>query len=71
MDRNIQLRHLEQAEQHVRRGEKHIADQEQRIADLELLGHNTKSARSLLQTFRLVQAEHVAHRDRILKALRM
>jgi hypothetical protein len=47
----------------------HISDQELRIADLDLRGHDSALARSLLETFRLTQAQHVAHRDRILIAL--
>ena len=69
MDRKIQLAHLEEAERHVAQGERHIVEQENRIADLDRYGHDTAQARRLLETFRFVQAEHVAHRNHILKAL--
>ncbi len=69
MDRSMQLQHLAEAEQHVARGARHISNQEIRVADLELLGLDTRLAYSLLETFRLIQVQHVAHRDRILKEL--
>jgi hypothetical protein len=34
-----------------------------RVAELELLGHDSTLARSLLVTFRRTQAQHVTHRD--------
>jgi hypothetical protein len=69
MDRSMQLQHLAEAEQHIGRGAKHISDQEVLIADLELLGHDTGLARSLLETFRLTQAQHMDHRECILRVL--
>lgn len=69
MKRDIQLAHLQEAERHVAVGERHIAEQERRIAELDRDGHDTKQARELLETFRTLQAEHLAHRDHILKEL--
>jgi hypothetical protein len=69
MDRMMRLQHLAQAEAHIARGAQHISDQEMRIADLDLHGHDSALARSLMETFLLTQAQHVAHRDRILVAL--
>jgi hypothetical protein len=69
MDRSIQLEHLAQAEQHIAKGDQHIHEQELRIAAMELRGHDLTMARSLLETFRLLQVQHVAHRDLILRKL--
>jgi hypothetical protein len=44
-------------------GAQHISKQELRVAELELLGHDSTLARSLLVTFRRTQAQHVTHRD--------
>jgi hypothetical protein len=65
----MQLRHLVEAEQHIAIGERHVADQERRVAELELHGYDTTAARSLLSAFRLSQAQHIAHRERILREL--
>lgn len=67
MDRAVQVRHLAQAERHIARGAQNISDQEIRIADLERGGHTL--ARSLLETFRLSQAQHIAHLDCMLREL--
>lgn len=69
MDRSMHLRHLEQAERHVLRGEQNISDQEQQIRDLEHRRRDTTLARALLETFLHTQAQFVAHRDQILRAL--
>ena len=69
MDRSMEFRHLAEAERHIMLGAQHISKQELCIADLEVHGHDSTLARSLLETFRLTQAEHVAHRDRILREL--
>ena len=70
MDRSIQLlQHLVQAEWHVARGEQHISDLELRIAEFDARGHDATLARALLETFRITQAQHVEHRDFILRAL--
>jgi hypothetical protein len=67
--RSMQFRHLAEAERHIALGAQHISSQELRIADLELHGHNSTLARSLLETFRLTQAQNIAHRDQILREL--
>jgi ferritin len=69
MDRAMELRHLEQAERHIAEGEQHIAEQEDRIADLARMGADTTKARKLLDNFYASQAQHIQHRDRILKEL--
>jgi ferritin len=69
MDRAMELRHLEQAERHIAEGEQHIAEQEDRIADLARMGADTTEARKLLDNFYASQAQHIQHRDRILKEL--
>jgi hypothetical protein len=69
MDRTMELRHLAEAEEHISRADRHVSEQEVRIADLELSGHDTSVARALLETFRLALAQHVAHRDQILREL--
>jgi hypothetical protein len=70
MDRKIQMMHLAVAERHVAEGERHILEQEQRVADLDWKGRETLLARRQLQNFRDLQAQHVGHRDHILRKLR-
>jgi len=65
----MQLRHLEEAERHVSQGERHIAEQEERIAVLARLGADMTEARTLLNNFNATLAQHIQHRDRILKEL--
>lgn len=69
MDRSLQLRHLAEAEQHVARGAEQVFYQETRVADLDLRGQDSSLARAVLETFRNLQAQHVAHRDHILTEL--
>ena len=69
MERNMQIRHLAEAERHLALGAQHISGQELRIEDLELHGHDATLARCLLETFRLTQAQNIAHRDQILREL--
>ena len=69
MDRSVQLRHLAEAERHIASGVEHISNQEQRIADLDLRGQDSTLVRSLLKTFCFMQAQHIAHRDQILREL--
>lgn len=69
MNRKMELDHLAIAERAVAAGERHIEREERMIADLDRAGHDTKQARETLATFRLMQAEHVAHRNRLLKML--
>jgi hypothetical protein len=70
MNRNILLRHLEQAEAHVAQGVRHIERQRQIVADLERGGHDAERAREALKLFEDMQALHVANRDRLVGALR-
>jgi hypothetical protein len=70
MDRTGQLlQDLAVAEQHIALGERHISSQEMRIANLDCRGYDSTLARSLLQAFLLLQSQHVAHRDHILREL--
>ena len=69
MDRKMELDHLAVAERAVAQGERHIEREERMIADLDRDGHDTTQARALLATYRLTQADHVAHRNRLLKML--
>jgi hypothetical protein len=66
---SMQLRHLAEAERHIASGAEHISKQELCIADLDHRGQDSTLARTLLKTFRLLQVEHIAHRDRILREL--
>ena len=65
----MELHDLREAERHVVEGERHIAEQEARLAEIDRDGHDTTQARRLLDNFRAVQTQHVAHRDFILKRL--
>jgi hypothetical protein len=69
MDREMELRHLEQAERHVVEGARRIAEQEERVDDLARNGHDTTEARKLLNNFYASQAQHIQHRDLIRKML--
>jgi hypothetical protein len=67
MDRTVIEANLAQAEAHVALGEKHISRQREIIAEMERDGHDAvaANARDLLRLFVELQAEHVAHRDRL------
>ena len=65
VDRAVTEQELAQVEAAVAQGRSHIERQLAIIADLERGGHTTAQAVSLLRTFREVQAEHEAHRDRL------
>ena len=67
--RNMQLRHLAEAEQHIALGMQHISHQELRLAKFDLRGHDSTLARFLLEAFRITQAQHITHRDHILREL--
>jgi hypothetical protein len=69
MNRAIKLAHLAKAEKNVVEGERHIGHQERLVAELDRDGHDTSAALALLATFRRSQAEHIAHRDHLLKEL--
>ncbi len=61
---------LEMADRHVAEGEGHIARQREIIADFARRGQSTIAATDLLRQFEETQAQHVAHRDRILARFR-
>lgn len=65
----MQLRHLEEAERHIAQGARHIAEQEERIRGMLRRGGNADEAQKLLDNFHASQAQHIQHRDRILKEL--
>ncbi|MBV9981138.1 hypothetical protein, partial [Bradyrhizobium sp.] len=65
MDLRLAQKHLKEAEQHVLLGRQHVARQLEIIRKLERGGHSTVLAADLLATFRLVLANHIAHRDLI------
>ena len=67
--RALLVQHLEQAERAVTEGERHLAEQEERLAELWRDGHDVTQAESLLKVFRETQAQHIAHRDLLLKEL--
>ena len=69
MDRETDLAHFASAEKAVIEGERHIQHQEQVVAELDRDGHNTAEALALLATFRKIQAQHVPHRDFLLRNL--
>jgi hypothetical protein len=69
MDRSTQLRHLAAADRHIEHGERIITDQERLIEELNVRGHDSKLARSILETFRQTQAQGIDHRDLILREL--
>ncbi len=70
MKRDMELAHLAIAEKAVEQGERHIRREEQMIADLDRAGHDTKLALEVLATYRRIQVEHIAHRNRLLELLR-
>jgi len=69
MDREMTVAHLAVAKRNVAQGERHIEHQEQIVSDLDRHGHDTAEALALLETFRHSKAEHVAHRDFLLREL--
>jgi len=70
MDRDREFAHLLRAEKTIAETGRRIADQERRVADLDRGGHDTKRARSVLGLYRLLQAQHLAHRRLVLQLLR-
>ena len=57
------------ARRHVATGEQNVARQREIVATLERGGHNSLVAKSLLASFEELQNMHIAHRDRLEKAL--
>jgi hypothetical protein len=70
MERERERLALVGAEKVIAAGRRHIADQEQRVSELDRHAHDTTRARSLLALYRRVQAQHIAHRNLILRLLR-
>ena len=62
-------RHLAIAEEHIANGERILARQRNVVEELESGGHDSESARRLLQIFEKLQAGHIADRDRLRRAL--
>lgn len=67
MNRAILERHLALTEEHVALSKKHIARQRELIDELECDGHAqlAERAKQLLALFLELEAEHVAHRNRL------
>jgi hypothetical protein len=65
MEHPALFEHLALAETHVAEGERILARQRRLLAELERDGHDTRTARTLLQSFEQTQASHVAERDRL------
>ena len=65
IDRMLAEEDLVEAEAAVAQGKRHIKRQIAIISELERDGHDAARAVDLLRTFREVQVEHEAHRDRI------
>lgn len=65
MDRKLEQQHLQEAERHVAEGREHINKQRQIIAELERDGHDTSTARELLETLEQSQRMHEEHRAHI------
>jgi hypothetical protein len=68
-DRTTLLKYFSMACRHVAIGEKNVARQREIVAWLEGGGHNFRVAKSLLASFEELQNTHIAHRDRLEKAL--
>jgi len=68
-DNRVLEERLAQAQLYVTEGERHVAEQERRVAELRDDGHNISQAGSLLELFRETHAQHVAHRDFILREM--
>jgi len=70
VDREMRLGQLELAKRHIAEGEKHIAAQQAIVAEFRRAGWDVTQAAWLLENFVASQAQHIAHRDRILQELR-
>jgi hypothetical protein len=69
VDLMMARRHLAQAQRAVALGRSHIARQSEIVAELERGGHDARTAKQLLATFRDLQVQHEAHRDRLLSEI--
>jgi hypothetical protein len=50
---------------HVAEGERTIAHQTALIAEIQAKGRDASAALTMLRQFHQIQAEHIAHRDRL------
>lgn len=72
MDREMNQRHLELAEQHIVQGTAHVERQRELVAKLVADGHKgeiVEEAKELLKQFESMLALHIEDRDRIKKEL--
>jgi len=69
MDRNMEVRHLAQADVHLERAERIITRQLELIEQLEQNGHNLSAAISQLRRFEDVRDGMSAHRATILSMI--
>ncbi|RXG96042.1 hypothetical protein [Bradyrhizobium vignae] len=65
MDQMMARRHLVEAERHVALSEGHVAGQLAIVEGLERAGHPARLANNVLDTFRMLLATHIDHRDLI------
>jgi len=65
MDRALLEDHLAKAKRHVQAGEQHSARQIAIIANLERRGHDTTTAKRLLEQFQEALAVYIQGRDRL------
>ncbi|MDA9436250.1 hypothetical protein [Bradyrhizobium sp. CCBAU 51627] len=65
MDLTMARRHLLEAERHVALSEGHVARQLAIVKRLESAGHPIGLACDVLDTFRMLLASHIDHRDLI------
>ncbi|WFU24998.1 hypothetical protein QA649_01750 [Bradyrhizobium sp. CB1717] len=65
MDLLMARRHLSEAERHVALSEGHVARQLAIVEGLERAGHPIGLASDVLDTFRMLLASHIDHRDLI------
>ena len=69
MDKALTLQRLAETERHVRRGQLHLTWQTNILSGLEQDGHDITQAKALLLFFEEIQAEHISHRNRLLKEM--
>jgi hypothetical protein len=71
MERTTLEQHLAQTERQGQLGAQHLRRQQALVERQEHRGRDATQARELLRIFQELQVEHVAHRERLLNALRM
>jgi len=69
MSREMELRHLEQANRHIADGQRRIAEQKARITGLEQRGRDATASKELLEHFEEAFELMMRHRDIILREL--